>query len=243
MKNLLFVLSFLIPNLVYCCSCAWVTSFCETISQSSDVAVVEILKTYDASQFGYLADVEVVETLQGTAVKTNWTILVSGGTSCDPDYSLFQAGDSMIISLENKPATWIDEQNDFYFENGCSSVFLLIKNGNVGRRFFDPTTLQTLDEFKNDLSNCADLSVLDNPEILDLLSNVYPNPTEDLLNIKVRIAPEFNYEIINAAGQLLMKEKVLGEWTNISVRDLPKGAYFVKIWFREDFVIKRFVKI
>ena len=70
---------------------------------------------------------------------------------------------------------------------------------------------------------------------------VYPNPTNGLLKIQ----SELNYEqmeisVFNITGQKLFKVK---NKTELDIRHLPKGAYFLAIKLDEKINIENIIKI
>ncbi|MFY0674884.1 MAG: T9SS type A sorting domain-containing protein [Bacteroidia bacterium] len=59
------------------------------------------------------------------------------------------------------------------------------------------------------------------------MTNIYPNPVQDVLNIKGEIALGSKFEIINMNGQVVLR----GDVNNgvIDVSELQKGAYFINL--------------
>jgi hypothetical protein len=68
--------------------------------------------------------------------------------------------------------------------------------------------------------------------------SIYPNPASDVLNISGIEGTEF--EIYNAAGQLMRKGKIADQTVN--VRDLVKGVYFIQIKNKNDVTKLKFIK-
>ncbi|AZB21584.1 T9SS C-terminal target domain-containing protein [Kaistella haifensis] len=57
--------------------------------------------------------------------------------------------------------------------------------------------------------------------------NIYPNPVKDVINIQSKGNSEFTYQIINAAGQVVLSGKTTGK--AINAQRLSSGAYLLKI--------------
>ena len=57
---------------------------------------------------------------------------------------------------------------------------------------------------------------------------VYPNPTSEMLKLGVD-AQQFDYEVYNAMGQVVMSGHVVGQEATLDFGDCPKGVYFVSI--------------
>ncbi len=72
---------------------------------------------------------------------------------------------------------------------------------------------------------------------------VYPNPTNSILNIELNIFNEkTSIEIYNSIGQLLLKEKVATIKHPINLSSCSNGIYFVKVLDETGFVIKKIIK-
>lgn len=74
---------------------------------------------------------------------------------------------------------------------------------------------------------------------------LYPNPTNDVVNVCIQGSGVPNItelEVYDINGRLLRKAKGPGQQLQISVADLARGMYFVKIYCGEKAVVKRFVK-
>ena len=70
--------------------------------------------------------------------------------------------------------------------------------------------------------------------IVDEKFRVYPNPTEGLLNVETVHAPSLQaqnneYCITNIMGQTLIIGQIDGENTQINVKSLPQGLYFITV--------------
>jgi len=68
--------------------------------------------------------------------------------------------------------------------------------------------------------------------------SIYPNPASDVLNIPGTDGTEF--EIYNAARQLLRKGKISDQTVN--VRDLVKGIYFIQVKNKDHVTKLKFIK-
>ena len=57
----------------------------------------------------------------------------------------------------------------------------------------------------------------------------YPNPTSSVLTLVVANAQQFDYEIYNLMGQVVMAGNAMGQAARLDLSDCPKGMYFVSI--------------
>jgi hypothetical protein len=64
----------------------------------------------------------------------------------------------------------------------------------------------------------------------NIIVNMYPNPTNGILNIKMETLNEpINIEITNVVGQVVMQETIATQQTSLNISNLINGIYFVKI--------------
>ena len=68
---------------------------------------------------------------------------------------------------------------------------------------------------------------------------LYPNPVQDILNLKTLKGGEVSYRIINSLGQIVSEGKA---GNRIIVDRLEAGMYFIEVTQEEDKMIKRFIK-
>jgi len=54
---------------------------------------------------------------------------------------------------------------------------------------------------------------------------IYPNPTEDLLNIKASLYEDVSYALYDEMGKLILKGRLLSEQTALEVSPLATGRY------------------
>ena len=58
---------------------------------------------------------------------------------------------------------------------------------------------------------------------------IFPNPTQDVLNIKTNTFENVNYTLYDAQGKLVMQNILTAEQTPIQVSQLAPGAYSLSI--------------
>ncbi len=86
-----------------------------------------------------------------------------------------------------------------------------------------------------------DFDVLDMAEEPALGFNIYPNPTNDFINIK--LTQDFQFlRIINSTGKIIKELNInkLKE-TSISVNDLKKGYYLVMLYGKNKVVSEKLI--
>lgn len=68
--------------------------------------------------------------------------------------------------------------------------------------------------------------------------SVFPNPAQDKLNI-LSSATVSEIELYNLQGKSILKEKILEKDKSISLKDLAKGMYFIKITLEDNRIVVR----
>ena len=63
--------------------------------------------------------------------------------------------------------------------------------------------------------------------VLDYEAIIFPNPTEELLNIQASLFEDISYLLYDAQGKLVRKEKLSAELTAIQLHELAAGFLFI----------------
>ena len=71
---------------------------------------------------------------------------------------------------------------------------------------------------------------------------LYPNPAQDILNVKTLDAEIDNIKIFSAFGMLVKEMKKLDNNSSINVSNLKTGTYFIRFVSGETIVTRKFVK-
>lgn len=222
------------------CSCAWFSTFCQSINSESTVSSFKIIEDRRMDLKRYL-DVVVIEDLLGTSSKDTMTILANHGSSCDENTSDIMKGDTIVAAI-NHPNS--PEPYDLFFYGLCSKSYLKIINDKIDRgAFIDFPQIITYDKFKEDILLCAKASVLDNPILLDRIARIFPNPALGLLNLDLRLAEEFKYQIFDIQGRIIFQKRVFTASDQIDLSTFQKGLYFIKITVNDASVVRKFVKL
>jgi len=74
--------------------------------------------------------------------------------------------------------------------------------------------------------------------------SIYPNPVNNILNIKLSDSEKYDIQISDVNGKIIMKKTVLptDKLSQISVADLPQGVYFINVIKASNTFSKKFVK-
>jgi ELWxxDGT repeat protein len=77
----------------------------------------------------------------------------------------------------------------------------------------------------------------------DLKITLYPNPSQDILNIVNEEEEPLNEaRLYNLKGELLKLSSFLGKTTSINVQNLPAATYFLELSNEKKRVVKKFIK-
>jgi len=88
--------------------------------------------------------------------------------------------------------------------------------------------------------NLSSLSTVDIEDSVSLFE-VFPNPTADVLNFKIKNEIN-NVEVFDVSGNLILKENALDS-NSLSVSNLSSGLYFVKVTSLDKSQTKKFIKL
>lgn len=75
----------------------------------------------------------------------------------------------------------------------------------------------------------------------DMSFKVYPNPTSGLLTIDADGAQQFDFEVYNLMGQVVMNGMAIGQKTRIDLGGCPKGVYFVSVKYDGNCVVQKVI--
>ena len=150
-----------------------------------------------------------VNALPSIMATTNNTLLCTGQTA-----SLTVTGASTY--------TWSTTENNATIAVSPTVQTTYTVDGTDANGCVNTTTVM------QDVSLCTGInSQLVNPSSQIVM---YPNPTNGILNIVLSSVNEkTTIQIVNALGQVLINEKVLGENSTIDLSNLPTGMYFVNV--------------
>lgn len=153
---------------------------------------------------------------------------------------------NMVIAFTHFLTPMGNENHSVIEFSACRRNFLKLDQNEVSG-FISPTLAsQDYNDFKNSLTACNDL--IASNEDFNFLKNeisVSPNPFSENVNIDFGKLPtsKISLELFSAQGQKITSKNNLPQHNfQFSTSNLPAGMYFVKIIFRDHFIIKKMVK-
>ena len=73
----------------------------------------------------------------------------------------------------------------------------------------------------------------------DMSFKVYPSPTSGIVTIDADGAQQFDFEVYNLMGQVVMNGMAIGQKTRIDLDGCPKGVYFVSVKYDGNCVVQK----
>ncbi|MCF6183568.1 MAG: T9SS type A sorting domain-containing protein [Bacteroidales bacterium] len=97
------------------------------------------------------------------------------------------------------------------------------------------TITETISDGTNILTQGFQQSRLSATEIFSVNSdsyaiNLFPNPAENIINIKVNTPDNLQYQFLDINGRILKEATITNVNTEIKVNNLPVSVYFLKIY-------------
>lgn len=136
------------------------------------------------------------------------------------------ANDTIAPSFTGDAYQWIDCNNNTALTNETDSLFIPIENGAYALIMSQGTCTDT--------SNCVTINHLSIDESkLNLSALVYPNPSNETINIRTSFDNQYSVTIIDLNGKILKHQKGLFSNDEINIELLPKGIYMLRIQSRD----------
>ena len=87
---------------------------------------------------------------------------------------------------------------------------------------------------------------LSEPQLGRFKFKIFPNPTENILNIDLldmNKIVRYDYQIVDVLGNIVAKKTLQDCKESINIQNLEKGVYFICIKIANSTASKRFIKI
>jgi N-acetylneuraminic acid mutarotase len=161
---------------------------------------------------------------QFAMVAFNSTILIAGGNKVLPNTSFGVTNEAYIYNLNNNTFSTISSMPNI---RGGMEVSEL---GNSGKFIFSGGNISLSEPYDDAIIyDAALLSGIEENNILNLL-DVYPNPCQNELNLKIN-PTEFSskYEVFNSLGQMIQSGMIECSNSTINTSGFPQGFYIISI--------------
>jgi photosystem II stability/assembly factor-like uncharacterized protein len=179
---------------------------------------------------------------------TTWTQLGPGTVNTTlPVISLIATG-STIISARESGGVYISTDGGAHWSAANTGLI----NTSLGAMTMDATNLYVgsvenggvlgRGVWTRTISDIFTVTTIkDKNDLNEPLLNIYPNPSDDKIIVS-STSVDANFEILNASGSVVMKGILQGEKSELSISDLSKGIYFVKISNKKGISVRKLVK-
>lgn len=215
------------------CTCAVQDNFCATARSSSFIIVSEVL-SIQAEE--YTLQVAILENLHNSISAD--TLLVTGGNGadCGENVELFTAGDTMIFALF--------ESQGAYNISICGLHYLSLKNGIVSGEIKKNLDSQSFEDFKTDIAACVNITSLEVRETPSAQVRIFPNPSQEVVNIEPSQGQIEKVEVFSVQGQLVdLLDNQKAPSLSFPMKNLKPGIYLFRVWQADGFTVKRVVKM
>ena len=150
------------------------------------------------------------------------------------DTSISQTGNVLQASQQGASYQWIDCNNRGII-NGATNRSLMI---NTVGDYAVETTINGCTE----RSECFTVTTLSNFTVVQNSFTIYPNPTRDFLNIKRATADNALINIYNLRGEKVLSLNSQKSNTQVNLKTLKSGLYFLEMNTIDNKQIEKFIK-
>jgi subtilisin family serine protease len=170
------------------------------------------------------------EDIEGCFSDTSWVSIIEN--PLPPVPLIYYIYDSLVATSGYANYNW-ELNNNQLASTGLDSVLIVSQNGDYTVRV-------------TDINGCQNISIpfsYSSTDIQNNLSgsiNIFPNPTDGLININ-GLEGIINIEIIDVTGKAILKSKSQSNTSKIDISDLPNGIYFVRLESAENRFVQKIV--
>ncbi|GIV28467.1 MAG: peptidase M1 [Bacteroidia bacterium] len=157
-------------------------------------------------KWNYFGNTLIIQSTQTTSKPSSVPLFIT-----PIEYKLIRStgGDTIIRVMHSNP----------------TETYTLTINGNVTGIQVDPNNWLINKTIGPTKDNTLDVQGISNK----LAINIFPNPTNEVLNIETNDYQNKFYEIRNVLGQIVLHKTSTNNYEQINVSTLPKGLYFLII--------------
>lgn len=171
-----------------------------------------------------------------SATSKTWMVTNSGFTF-SPNSITINFGDTMVFSLSNShnvvevsQSTWNTNGNTALpggFQLPFGGGMILPTNLSVGTHYF-VCSPHASSGMKGQIIVLPATGVTEVNKAVDF--SVYPNPATHILTLKTnKQIAGLNFMLSDISGKVLLQDKLFNETTQIDLKNMPRGIYFIRI--------------
>lgn len=175
-----------------------------------------------------------------SVINTTWEVIIDSGL--DKPCGIEIIGNRLMVSDYATGEIIIYDMDNNFAELGRIET---VDQGITGIKVGPDGNLWYTNRINNSLNKVeAGAPVSTNSIKNNFTINVSPNPTTDILNIKLDI-PSFNneldFQLIDLAGKTILSGKIQGKTHELNLGIYPKGAYILKIHNEEFSLFEKII--
>ena len=175
-----------------------------------------------------------------TTSRNFWRIWIDFNNDGD-----FDDADETLLTLNNKKGTITDNITIPAYAAGTTRMRVAMKIGS------SPSTCD--DDFMGEVEDYlisfapqmmqSSMAQASSSSYNEVAVNVYPNPTENILNLQLYgFAPQASYAIYNAVGEKVKEQQIDSPLTTVNLADRAPGMYIVVVTTEEVIFKEKIVK-
>ena len=195
----------------------------------------------------------IIEICEGETVQVGDSTFSEGGTFTVGFMGVNCLDSIIITTIIIGPKPIISNPQDLLLETAQDYVsYQWLKDGNEinGATSFQYNATENGNYQVEAINNngCVVLSEFYNINSIDIKESalgrfmVYPNPTSSNATIQVPFAEEFNMEVTNVLGEIVLSQKLVNTETVLQISEFNKGIYFINLYNEKGNQTLRFVK-
>jgi len=151
----------------------------------------------------------------------DFTLLKLSVCNAMDDSITINAGTLSVPFVQNQTYQWFDCSSNLPVQGANSSSFIPSNGGNYNVIISNGTC--------SDTSQCVVVTGINNLNVLNLGIRIYPNPTNNLINIRQEKASSITIQILDITGKVLLTKSSTNLLTTVDLKGLSNGIYIMKV--------------
>lgn len=193
-----------------------------TVTSSDDRVECDSLLWIDGNTY-YSSNNTAQHVIIGGAASGCDSVVTLNLTITPVNINVTASNDSLTATASLSSYQWLNCDSNFAIIPGAiNQLFIVPADGNYA---VEVTTGSCVDT-----SACINVTNVGIEEQYVSNYTIYPNPTNDIINIKVNyINGNTTYELTTIEGKQLMIGRIIDNTTKVNLSNYPKGIYLIKI--------------
>ncbi len=188
-------------------------------------------------------DIYVMDTLSDNVNTNSFELLAASAVM---NIALFNDGVHNILKFDFPNIDLLDSSH----HNQCDGMVIFNINAKAGLPngttifnhagiFFDDNPVV----LTNTVEDIIGTPLLNTTAINNTKVEIYPNPTTNVITIKMQQGAYYAYSITNTIGQVELQQQITTAQTNVNVNMLPAGVYYITLRGNNGTTVQKFAKM